>query len=226
MEDGKVMNKLEVIYEDNSIIVVNKPCNILSQEDDTKDISLLTMVKEYIKNKYNKPGNVYIGLVHRLDRPVSGVMVFARNSKSARRLTDQIKENKFHKTYYAVVKGILEKDKDTFIDYLKKENNGNTIITDKDNGKYSELSYEVVNRNIEKNETLVKINLKTGRHHQIRVQFASRNYPLCGDQRYGKVDKTQIALVAKELEFYHPIKKELLKFEINLPNRVYFNDFH
>ena len=219
------MNKLEVLYIDNSVVVVKKPCNVLTQEDNTNDKSLLTMVKEYVKEKYNKPGNVYIGLVHRLDRPVSGVMVFARNSKSASRLSDEVRTNKIKKTYYAVINGIIEKDEDSFVDYLKKMDNGNTIVTDSNNGKLSKLSYKVIDRNYDKNETLVKINLETGRHHQIRVQFASRGYSLCGDQRYGKMDKTQIALCAKELEFTHPISKEIMRFSIELPKGKYWDDF-
>ncbi len=225
MEDGKAMNKLDVLYIDNSVVVVKKPINVLSQSDNTGDISLHEMVKEYVKEKYNKPGNVYIGLVHRLDRPVSGIMVFARNSKSAKRLSLQVKNKTIKKTYVAVVNGILEKDEDTFIDYLERLDNGNTVVSSEDKGKYSKLSYKVLKRNYELNETLVEIYLETGRHHQIRVQFASRGYPLCGDQRYGKMDKTQIALCAYKLEFVHPISKEKLEFCIDMPNIKYFNEF-
>ena len=225
MEDGKAMNKLDVLYIDNSVVVVKKPINVLSQSDNTGDISLHEMVKEYVKEKYNKPGNVYLGLVHRLDRPVSGIMVFARNSKSAKRLSLQVKNKTIKKTYVAVVNGILEKDEDTFIDYLERLDNGNTVVSSEDKGKYSKLSYKVLKRNYELNETLVEIYLETGRHHQIRVQFASRGYPLCGDQRYGKMDKTQIALCAYKLEFVHPISKEKLEFCIDMPNIKYFNEF-
>ena len=225
MEDGKVMNKLKVLYEDNHLVVVVKPCNIPSQKDISNDLDLLTMVKEYIKEKYHKPGNVYIGLVHRLDRPVSGIMVFARTSKAAGRLTDQMMNDEFSKKYLAVVHGILEEDEGTFIDYLKKEESGNTIVTDCNNGKRSVLNYKVLERNYDKNETLVEIELKTGRHHQIRVQFASRNHPLCGDQRYGKMDKTQIALCAYHLEFIHPVSKEKLIFSIDKPTGKYWEDF-
>ena len=225
MEDGKVMNKLEVLYEDNHLIVVVKPINVTSQQDSSNDLDLLTMVKNYIKEKYHKPGNVYIGLLHRLDRPVSGIMVFARTSKAASRLADQIRKNEFSKKYLAVVNGIIEKDEDTLVDYLKKDNNGNTVVTNSNDGKESSLAYKVLERNYEKKETLVEIELKTGRHHQIRVQFASRNYPLCGDQRYGKMDKTQIALCAYHLEFTHPTTKEKMKFTIEKPNREYWINF-
>lgn len=225
MEDGKAVNKLRVLYEDNHVIVVVKEKNVLSQADNTHDIDMLTIIKKYLKEKYNKPGNVYLGLVHRLDRPVSGIMVFAKTSKAASRLSDQVRKKEIKKTYMAVVKGIIKKDEDTFVDYLLKLDNGNTIVTTKDKGKESVLTYKVLKRNYEKNETLVSIDLKTGRHHQIRVQFASRGYPLCGDQRYGKSDKTQIALCAYKLEFIHPTMKQLMKFEIEKPFDTYWTDF-
>lgn len=225
MEDGKAVNKLRVLYEDNHVIVVVKEKNVLSQADNTHDIDMLTIIKKYLKEKYNKPGNVYLGLVHRLDRPVSGIMVFAKTSKAASRLSDQVRKKEIKKTYMAVVKGIIKKDEDTFVDYLLKLDNGNTIVTAKDKGKESVLTYKVLKRNYEKNETLVSIDLKTGRHHQIRVQFASRGYPLCGDQRYGKSDKTQIALCAYKLEFIHPTTKQLMKFEIEKPLDTYWTDF-
>ena len=225
MEDGKAVNKLRVLYEDNHVIVVVKEKNVLSQADNTHDIDMLTIIKKYLKEKYNKPGNVYLGLVHRLDRPVSGIMVFAKTSKAASRLSDQVRKKEIKKTYMAVVKGIIKKDEDTFVDYLLKLDNGNTIVTTKDKGKESVLTYKVLKRNYEKNETLVSIDLKTGRHHQIRVQFASRGYPLCGDQRYGKSDKTQIALCASKLEFIHPTTKQLMKFEIEKPLDTYWTDF-
>lgn len=225
MEDGKAVNKLRVLYEDNHVIVVVKEKNVLSQADNTHDIDMLTIIKKYLKEKYNKPGNVYLGLVHRLDRPVSGIMVFAKTSKAASRLSDQVRKKEIKKAYMAVVKGIIKKDEDTFVDYLLKLDNGNTIVTTKDKGKESVLTYKVLKRNYEKNETLVSIDLKTGRHHQIRVQFASRGYPLCGDQRYGKSDKTQIALCAYKLEFIHPTTKQLMKFEIEKPLDTYWTDF-
>ena len=210
------MNKLNVLYEDNHVIVVEKPINVLSQGDNTGDVSLLDMVKEYIKEKYNKPGNVYIGLIHRLDRPVGGIMVFVRTSKAASRLSKQVSERGFSKKYYAIVSGKMERDEDTFIDYLKRLDNGNTIVS-KD-GKKSILSYKVVEYNKRVDASLVDISLETGRHHQIRVQFASRNHALLGDQRYGIQDKTQIALYSYELEFEHPVTKEVMKFTKMPPN--------
>jgi len=206
-------NNLEILYEDNHIIVVVKPNNILSQSDNTNDIDMLTIIKNYIKEKYKKIGNVYLGLVHRLDRPVSGVMVFAKTSKAASRLSDQVRTHTLKKNYMAIVydNGTL-KDKDTFIDYLYKDSDNNSRVVDKNKGKYSELSYEVLMRDKNVNLTLVDISLKTGRHHQIRVQFASRNHALYGDQRYGIQDKKQIALHAYRLEFVHPTTKEKMIF--------------
>lgn len=223
MEDGKVMNKLNVLYEDNHIIVVEKPVNVLSQGDNTGDISLFDMVKEYVKEKYNKPGNVYIGLVHRLDRPVGGIMVFARTSKAAARLSKMVSEHSFSKKYYAIVSGKMEKASDKFIDYLKRLDNGNTVISD--DGKKSVLSYEVLEYNKDIDASLVDISLETGRHHQIRVQFASRGHALLGDQRYGKQDKTQIALYSYELEFVHPVSKEKMIFRKTPENKGHWASF-
>ena len=223
MEDGKAMSKLNVLYEDNHIIVVEKPVNILSQGDNTGDVSLLDMVKDYVKEKYNKPGNVYIGLVHRLDRPVGGVMVFARTSKAASRLSKMVSEHNFSKNYYAIVSGKMEKESDRFVDNLKRLDNGNTIVSS--DGKKSILSYKVLEYNSKIDASLVDIELETGRHHQIRVQFASRGHSLLGDHRYGKQDKTQIALYSYRLEFVHPVTKELLKFELKPSNIGHWSQF-
>ena len=166
------MQDLEVIYEDNHIIVVKKQPNIPSQADKTEDMDMLTLIKQYIKEKYDKPGNVYLGLVHRLDRPVGGVMVFAKTSKAASRLSKQVSERNFSKKYYAVVSGKMENTEGKFVDKLKRLDNGNTIVS-KD-GKESVLTYRVVEYNKNIDASLVDISLETGRHHQIRVQFASR----------------------------------------------------
>ena len=221
MEDGKVMNN--ILYEDNHIIVVEKKINIPVQEDESKDEDLLTIIKKYIKDKYNKPGNVYLGLVHRLDRPVGGVMVFAKTSKAASRLSEQVRTNKIHKKYYAVVEGKLPKE-GTLKDKLLKDTKRNIVTVDS-RGKDCELSYKLVNT--KDNLNLVDIDLKTGRSHQIRVQFSSRNNPLFGDQRYNKGAKVgeQIALFAHSLSFYHPTTKELMTFNLDLPNRYPFTLF-
>lgn len=214
---------MKVLYEDNHLLVVDKPCNIPMQLDESNDKDLLTMAKEYIKDKYNKPGNVYIGLVHRLDRPVSGVCVFARTSKAASRLTSIIQSKEFKKTYLAVVTDNNLKDRDTFKDYLLKDSKTNTVKVDP-KGKLAILDYEVLAR--KDNLALVKINLQTGRSHQIRVQFSSRNHPLFGDQRYNKQTKVkeQIALHSHSLELIHPTTKEKLVFT-SLPNRYPFTIF-
>lgn len=205
------MNKLTVLYEDNHIIVVLKPINVLSQADNTNDLDMLTLIKNYLKEKYQKPGNVYLGLVHRLDRVVGGVMVFAKTSKAASRLSNEIRLNNVKKTYLAIVKGKI-KASDTYIDYLLKKDDYNTVVSNKENGKYAELSYEVLEYNLKENLSLVRVNLKTGRHHQIRVQFASRGYPLVGDKRYGNDNVKEIGLYAYKLSFMHPVKKELMEF--------------
>jgi len=220
---GRKLRKLEILYEDNHLIVVVKPVNILSQKDITNDIDMVTIVKEYIKEKYHKPGNVYLGLVHRLDRVVGGIMVFAKTSKAAKRISQQIKNHTFKKTYLAVVSNNIKKDNDFFIDYLEKDKDGFSKVVNKDIGKYSSLSYEVIER--VEYKALVKINLQTGRHHQIRVQFATRKYPICGDQRYGELDNTQIALWAYSIEFVHPVTKEILTFTKLPTNKPYFQLF-
>ena len=164
------MKKLNVIYEDNHIIVVEKEPNIPSQADKTEDIDMLTIIKEYIKEKYKKPGNVYLGLVHRLDRPVGGVMVFAKTSKAASRLSEQVRDKIFKKQYLAVVDGKFDKNKGTLEDYLYKDERNNiskVVSKDKKNSKLAKLDYEVLAHNEVKDLTLVKINLHTGRHHQI-----------------------------------------------------------
>ena len=217
------MNKLEVLYEDNHIIVVVKPYNVLSQGDSTGDISIMDMVKSYIKEKYHKPGNVYLGLVHRLDRPVEGVMVFARSSKAASRLTKAFNEHKITKKYLAIVHGKMEKDKAELIDKIEKTSDGNSIISD--NGKEAILDYEVLDYDKENDCSLVSIVLKTGRHHQIRVQFASRGHYLLGDQRYGVLDNKQISLFSYYLSFEHPVTHEILEFKRMPDKKDYWTIF-
>lgn len=217
------MNKLEVLYEDNHIIVVVKPYNVLSQGDSTGDTSIMDIVKEYIKVKYHKPGNVYLGLVHRLDRPVGGIMVFARSSKAAARLTKAFNEHKITKKYLAIVHGKMEKDSDELVDKIEKTSDGNSIISN--NGKEAILDYEVLNYNKEKDCSLVSITLKTGRHHQIRVQFASRGHYLLGDQRYGVLDNKQICLFSYYLSFEHPVTHEVLEFKRMPDKKDYWTIF-
>ena len=208
---------INIIYEDNHLLVVEKPINIPVQEDSSKDLDFLTLLKDFIKKRDNKPGNVFLGLIHRLDRPVGGIMVFAKTSKCASRMSEQVRNRTFKKTYYAVVEGKVD-EKGTLVDKLLKDTKNNIVKVDK-TGKESVLDYELVE--YKDNLSLVKINLKTGRSHQIRVQFSSRNHALYGDQKYNSNSKVgeQIALFANSITFNHPITKESLTFKINLPKR-------
>ena len=207
------MTDLNILYEDNHIIVVVKPFNVLSQGDDTNDRDMLTIIKEYLKEKYNKPGNVYLGLVHRLDRPVGGVMVFAKTSKAASRLSEAVRENRIHKNYLAIVHG-KTLDKELLIDKISKDEKTNNSYIDLENGKESKLIYKTLYYDKDKDLSLIEVDLKTGRHHQIRLQMSNIDHPLYGDQRYGLQDKKQIALYAYKLEFIHPVTKEEMSFKL------------
>jgi len=217
------MNNLKVIYEDNHIIVVEKKPNIPSQADKTGDVDMLTLIKDYLKEKYNKPGNVYLGLVHRLDRPVGGVMVFAKTSKAASRLSEEVRNKIFEKKYLAVVDGKFESKAGTLEDYLYKDERNNmskVVNSTKKNAKLAKLDYEVVVYDEVKKLSLVKINLHTGRHHQIRVQLSNSKHSIFGDQKYGTRGKgKQIALWAYELKIVHPTTKEEMVFK-DLPESV------
>ena len=208
---------LKVIYEDNHIIVVEKPVNIPSQGDKTGDIDMLTIIRDYLKEKYNKPGNVYLGLVHRLDRPVGGVMVFAKTSKAAARLSEQVREKIFKKKYLVIANGKFKEEKGVLADYLLKneKNNMSKVVKENTkNSKFAELDYEVLKYDAELDLSVLKINLHTGRHHQIRVQLSSRNHSIYGDQKYGgRGHGKQICLWAYELTIQHPITKEEMTFK-------------
>lgn len=211
---------INVLYEDNHIIVVMKPANVPVCEDSSGDLDLLSMVKHYLEEKYNK-NNAFVGLVHRLDRPVGGVMVFAKTSKAASRLSDQIRKGEMKKKYYAVVMGkTLERG--IFVDKLEKDSKKNISFVS-DNGKESILEYERIKTNGEM--SLVSIDLKTGRSHQIRVQFSHHGFPLYGDQKYNKKAKmhTQIALFAYSLSFLHPTLKKGLVFSVDIPKIYPYN---
>lgn len=203
---------LKVIYEDNHLIVVIKPSGILSQADITNDIDMLTLVKQYLAVKYQKPGNVYLGLVHRLDRMTSGLMVFAKTSKAASRLSEQIRSKEFHKKYLAVVEGVLEKG-GTLKNYLyKNEKEVKSYVVSKDypNAKEAYLTYHVLDYN--DNESILDVDLITGRHHQIRVQLSNIKHPLVGDTLYGSSVQKPIKLHTYYLSFSHPTTKELMEF--------------
>ncbi|MBQ9297746.1 MAG: RluA family pseudouridine synthase [Clostridia bacterium] len=216
------MQKLNVLYEDNHVIVVEKPVNIPSQQDKTGDEDMLTIIKKYLKEKYNKPGDAYLGLVHRLDRPTGGVMVFAKTSKAASRLSECVRNKEFKKTYLVIADGKFEKTEGILENYLQKNERTNTskIVEEASkNSKYAKLEYEVLKYNEETNLSLVKVRLYTGRHHQIRVQFAGIGHSLYGDQKYGTRGRgKQICLWAYELTFKHPITKEELTFNV-LPKK-------
>ena len=217
------MQKLKIIEEDNHIIVVEKPVNIPSQQDKTGDTDMLSIIKEYLKETYHKPGNVYVGLVHRLDRPVGGVMVFAKTSKAASRLSEAVRSKKFKKIYLAIVDGRMEEKTGILEDYLwknQKTNLSKVVSENTKNAKYAKLEYEVLTYQEDINLSVLKIKLHTGRHHQIRVQLASRGHSLYGDQKYGTRGRgKQICLWAYKLSFEHPTKKQWQTFTC-LPEKV------
>ncbi len=215
---------LKILYEDNHIIVCYKEKGILSQADNTNSSDMLNILKDYIKEKYQKPGNVYLGLVHRLDRNTDGVMVFAKTSKAASRLSLDIKNNNFHKTYLAVVEGRLE-GRNTLNDCLYyDEKEKRAYIKNIKDSKTAILEYEALD--YKNNKTLLKINLKTGRHHQIRCQLSHIGHPIVGDVKYGSTCKMGncYLLTAYKLTFMHPTKKEEMTFTY-LPKDKYFKDF-
>ena len=220
--DGKVTTPgcgVKVLYEDNHLIVAVKPAGVLSQSDGSNAPDMLTILKAYIKEKYQKPGEVYLGLVHRLDRPVSGVMVFARTSKAASRLSEQIRSRKVEKIYRCVVNGNLEGE-GRLENYISKDESSNTVTvsdTEKPGYKASYLDYRALAS--KDGLTLVEVKLGTGRSHQIRAQMAHAGHPLIGDQKYGKKDERtkDIALEAYKLSFEHPVKREFITFEAPVP---------
>lgn len=211
------MIQIKPIYIDNHLIVVEKPGGILVQQDITGDISLLDIVKLYLKDTFQKPGNVYLGLVHRLDRPASGVMVFARTSKAASRLSDQFRTKKIKKTYWVLLQGKTP-EQGVLKDNIEKRG-ASSFITGNSRGKPAELSFKRLK--YFKDISLVEVDLKTGRHHQIRVQFAHRGYSVLGDFRYGskmKFPQKTIALHAQSIIFTHPTLQELKTFKVDPPS--------
>ena len=210
----------EILYEDNHIIVAEKPQNMIIAGDATGDTSMFAVLKEYIRVKYHKPGDAYLGLVHRLDRPAGGLAVFARTSKAAARLSQQLHDNELKRTYYCVVRGIPKNSCDRLIHYLKKDLRQNTVSVvpqSVEGAKKAILNYKVLQTadTPEGPLSLIQVQLETGRSHQIRAQMAHIGCPLWGDQRYGfTVNKKgqQLALYAVKLRLIHPTKKESMQF--------------
>ncbi len=208
---------IPIIYEDNHLLVIDKPAGVLSQEDYTGHPDVLRLCKEYIKKKYKKPGDVWLGLVHRLDRPVSGLMVLAKTSKAASRLSEEVRHNRINKTYWALVYGMtpmeaslthfLEKDKKT---NLVKARNAKTK-----GGKEAKLSFKTIKQS--KDYSVIEIDLETGRPHQIRVQLEKIGYPIFGDYKYGEDDSgpgKNMALRSMKLSFKHPTLDKIMKFTV------------
>ena len=213
---------LLVLYEDNHLIIVNKRAGDIVQGDKTGDTPLSDIVKHYIKEKYNKPGNVFLGTVHRLDRPTSGVIIYARTSKALERLNKMLREKTIQKTYWAVVKGVVPKTKDTLINFLKKnpKNNKSTAFNrDTPGSKKSILHYSVVKKL--DHYTLLEIDLETGRHHQIRCQLSHIGLFIKGDLKYNAPRSNKdgsIHLHARTIAFHHPVTKIPIRVTAPTPN--------
>jgi len=228
---GKIIsdkNNLQVLFEDNHIIVINKRPGDIVQGDKTGDKPLSEVVKSYLKEKYNKPGNVYLGVVHRLDRPTSGIVLFAKTSKALPRLNKLFQEKEAQKTYWAIVKNAPPKKSDTLIHFLKrnpKQNKSYAHIKEVPKSKKAMLEYRLLKKL--DNYFLLEVDLHTGRHHQIRSQLSAIGSPIKGDLKYG-FDRSNkdasIHLHAKELKFIHPVKKEEIQIIAPLPDEVLWNN--
>jgi len=214
------MDKLQVLYEDNHLIAVLKPGGILVQGDVSRATSLMDMVKDYIKKQYNKPGKVFLGLVHRLDRPVSGVVLFARTSKSASRLSEQWRQRSINKIYWALVHGKMRSPSGRLSSYLQKRGKGVSLGVEKRLGvQDAVLSYRTLR--VRSGVSLLEVNLHTGRKHQIRAQLAAEGCPIVGDLKYGAPDRRgdgTICLLAKSLTFMHPTRPETIHIEAPTPD--------
>lgn len=223
-------DNLQVLHEDNHIIVVNKRVGDIVQGDKTGDKPLADIVKEYIKEKYNKPGEVFLGVVHRLDRPTSGIVVFARTSKALTRLNETFKNRETQKTYWAIVKNQPPKDVDTLIHFLTRNSKNNTSkahLKEVKDSKKASLSYQIIKKL--DNYYALEIDLHTGRHHQIRCQLAAIGCPIKGDLKYG-FDRSNpdggIHLHARKLILSHPTSKETLTFVAPTPDEVIWNSIN
>jgi 23S rRNA pseudouridine1911/1915/1917 synthase len=220
-------NNLQVLYEDNHIIIVNKRAGDIVQGDKTGDTPLSEVVKSFLKDKYNKPGNVYLGVVHRLDRPTTGIVMFAKTSKALPRLNKLFAEKKTNKTYWAIVKNPPVKTENTLLHWLKKNPKNNKSaahLKEISDGKKAILHYTTL-KTLD-NYTLLEVTLETGRHHQIRVQLASIGSPIKGDLKYGfnrSNPDGSISLHARRLQFVHPVSNEAIDLEAPLPEDSVWN---
>ena len=217
---------LEILYEDNHLIAVNKKSGDIVQQDKTGDIPLSDFVKKYIKNKYKKPGKVFLGTIHRLDRPTSGVVLFAKTSKALSRMNKQFKNQEIQKTYWAIVNNPPTNDSGTLDNFLKKnEKQNKSYITKKGQGKHSILEYKLLKKL--DNFYHLEIKPKTGRHHQIRVQLANIGCIIKGDLKYGAKRSNKdgsIHLLAQKIKFTHPVKKELITIVAPAPQDNIWNN--
>lgn len=220
---------MTVVYEDNHIIIVNKTASEIVQGDKTGDTPLSETVKQYLKEKYNKPGNVFIGVTHRLDRPVSGLVVFARTSKALARLNDMFRKGEVKKTYWALVKNTPKEPEGELTHYLvrnEKQNKSYAYDTEKPGSKMAVLHYKTIAHS--DNYCLLEVDLKTGRHHQIRCQLAKMGCPIKGDLKYGYPRSNpdgSICLHARRVHFIHPVSKEPIDVEAPVPTGSFFEKF-
>lgn len=220
---------MTVVYEDNHIIVVNKTSSEIVQGDKTGDIPLSETVKQYLKEKYNKPGNVFIGVTHRLDRPVSGLVVFAKTSKALPRLNDMFRNGEVKKTYWAIVKECPKETEGELIHYLvrnEKQNKSYAYDEEVKNSKKAILHYKLIGHS--QNYYLLEVDLKTGRHHQIRCQLAKMGCPIKGDLKYGSPRSNpdgSICLHARTVKFIHPVSKEQIELTAPVPAGNLWNGF-
>jgi len=218
---------LEILFEDNHLLIVNKKSGDIVQADKTGDKPLSEVVKEYIKEKYNKPGEVFLGVIHRLDRPTSGIIIFARTSKALERLNKMLRERNVSKTYWAVIKNNPKNTKDTLIHFLKKnpKNNKSSVFKKEAEGSKKAILHYTIIKNL-KNYSLLEIDLETGRHHQIRAQLSFIGSPIKGDLKYGASRSNKdgsIHLHARKINFTHPVSKKIITIIAPVPNEVIWN---
>ena len=220
---------MTVVYEDNHIVVVNKTSSEIVQGDKTGDTPLSEMVKQYLKEKYNKPGNVFIGVTHRLDRPVSGLVVFAKTSKALPRLNEMFRNGEVKKTYWAIVKECPKETEGELVHYLvrnEKQNKSYAYEKEVKNSKKAVLHYKLIGHS--QNYYLLEVDLKTGRHHQIRCQLAKMGCPIKGDLKYGSPRSNpdgSICLHARTVQFVHPVSKEMIRLTAPVPEGNLWNGF-